>query len=176
MGYELIKFFQGFSSPLLDTILIYFDYINSYYFYLIAIILLYIFWSKKFSLRLLLVCVITTIINLAFKYGLRLPPPSPNEITIISDSGKSLSPYGFPSLSVQLAITFWFYLSLKAKKSWLTTLSIIIVIFISISKLYLGAHFPFDLIGGALLGGLVIWVYQVLEKKIWRMNTNLPFP
>ncbi|MHA2060874.1 MAG: phosphatase PAP2 family protein [Candidatus Sifarchaeia archaeon] len=145
--------------------LVFIDKINSYHFYIAALMLLFVFWNKKYTSRLLIICVITTVLNLVLKYTIQLPPPSSSEIAVIVDSGKTLSPYGFPSLSVQLATTFWFYLALKVRKRWLSALSVIIVVVISISKLYLGAHFPLDVIGGAVFGGILVWVFINWENK-----------
>ncbi len=58
----------------------------------------------------------------------------------------------FPSGHAQSSTTFWIYLALQHQYFWLWISSFIIITLIAISRLYLGVHFPIDVVAGLLIG------------------------
>lgn len=76
--------------------------------------------------------------------------------------------YGFVSShaanSVGL-ITFLFF-TYKPMPKWLSTILILYALMVMYSRAYLGVHYPFDLLGGALLGILCGLITGWLLKKI----------
>lgn len=59
----------------------------------------------------------------------------------------------------------------KKKWKWLISLSVIIPVLVALSRTYLGAHYPSDVICGLALGvGMVFlinWLYEILPNKYW---------
>ena len=81
----------------------------------------------------------------------------------------------FPSGHVQGSATFWIYLSLHHHRLWLWMWSLIILLLIAISRLYLGVHFPIDVVAGLIVGILfagigTIWSIPVKPKFIVRVT------
>jgi len=62
--------------------------------------------------------------------------------------------WGFPSGHASQAVSLWGSLFLYFRKVWLGCLSVTMIIFISLSRMYLGRHFLADILGGLLLGAL----------------------
>jgi hypothetical protein len=52
------------------------------------------------------------------------------------------------------------------KKRWLWITAISLILLISFSRLYLGVHFPHDVIGGWLIGLLVLFLFIKYEKSV----------
>jgi membrane-associated phospholipid phosphatase len=86
-------------------------------------------------------------------------PPNP----IFPEEG-----YGFPSGHAQVSSAFWVSLTILAKRRSIAVLGIIIIILISLSRLALNAHYPRDVIGGALIGSAI----GVLASLVPRLSSQ----
>lgn len=84
-------------------------------------------------------------------------------------NGKCGGKYGF--VSSHAANTFGLALlsSSILKRRWYTIMIIAWATLVSYSRIYLGVHYPGDILGGALLGIItgygLYYIYQVLERK-----------
>ncbi|MFW9929652.1 MAG: phosphatase PAP2 family protein [Candidatus Thorarchaeota archaeon] len=156
-GKDIIIFLQSF-SPLFDIPFIIISLLGSAYFYITVLALIYWTVSKKTGLRLFYLLFITSYINILIKgiFGIIRPYQAyPNEIKpIVTEPG-----YSFPSSHAQTAGTFWGYVGSSYKSnSYVIILSIIIISLISISRVYLGVHYPSDVIVGIVIGLIVLVV------------------
>jgi len=66
---------------------------------------------------------------------------------------------GFPSGHTQSAVVVWGYLAWCFKKPLLWLLAGFLILAIPLSRIYLGAHFPSDLLGGYVIGALVLFLF-----------------
>lgn len=60
----------------------------------------------------------------------------------------------------------WCYLAVRFKKTWLWWLAGGLILLIPLSRLYLGVHFPADLAGGYVIGGLLVLAYLKTERQV----------
>jgi membrane-associated phospholipid phosphatase len=81
-----------------------------------------------------------------------LPPPA--AIDAFRLQGLS---YGFPSGHVSGAVAMWGGLAVLFRKRWLDWLAPFLISLVAFTRLYLGVHFLADVLGGALLGGLMLF-------------------
>ncbi|MDM8176209.1 phosphatase PAP2 family protein [Olivibacter sp. 47] len=79
--------------------------------------------------------------------------------------------YGFVSSHSANAfglVTFLFFL-LPAKYNWLKIILLFWALLVSYSRIYNGVHYPFDILGGALVGvlsGSLVWIiFRAIFKK-----------
>lgn len=77
--------------------------------------------------------------------------------------------YGFVSSHAANFFSLTVFSSLVLKQRYFTIISLSVATLIAYSRVYLGVHFPFDILGGAILGSLFAFVsYYSLKffKKI----------
>ncbi|MFC1760215.1 phosphatase PAP2 family protein, partial [Candidatus Neomarinimicrobiota bacterium] len=67
--------------------------------------------------------------------------------------------FSFPSGHAQGSTTLWLMLALLIRKKWINYLTAIMIILVSLSRLYLGVHYPIDILGGVLIGMGIVLVY-----------------
>lgn len=99
-----------------------------------------------------------------------------------------LGSWGFPSGHTSNAVALWGSLSLFFKKTWIGLTAIAMIIFIPLSRIYLGLHFLADLLGGYLIGLFIVllfykfgyqnaWCQRIFHKKLGQterdVKTNL---
>ena len=86
------------------------------------------------------------------------------------------SSFGIPSGHAMDAASIWGSIAASVKRRWATWLALILIFLIGLSRIYLGVHFIHDVIGGWLAGGLLLWGYLSIEKKIagWANRRSLP--
>jgi len=70
--------------------------------------------------------------------------------------------WGFPSGHSSTAIALWGSISLFFKKIWIWIIAGMMIIFIPLSRMYLGRHFLADVLGGLLIGFLVLMIFYNL--------------
>lgn len=74
---------------------------------------------------------------------------------------KGLS-FGFPSGHASGAVAMWGGLAVVFRERWLAWLAPFLAALVALTRLYLGVHFLADVVGGALLGGLVLFAAWTL--------------
>nr|NIV34796.1 phosphatase PAP2 family protein [Anaerolineae bacterium] len=81
------------------------------------------------------------------------------------------SSFGFPSGHAQNAVSIWGRLAAAVRKNWAVAGAVALTGLISLSRLYLGVHFPLGVLAGWLIGGLILGAFLWLEKPLWRAFT-----
>jgi membrane-associated phospholipid phosphatase len=161
-GIQLIQSIQ-ILSPGLDNIMVFFTFLGKVEFYMIFITFLYWIVDANLGFRAFMVLLSTDIVGVAFKKFLH--QPRPYWIGDVKGLTAETS-YGIPSTHASDSLSVWGYLALKIKKPWFWTTAISLVILISFSRLYLGVHFPHDLVAGWLIGLVILYLSIRYEKKI----------
>ena len=129
--------------------------------YLILIALGYWAWDKKtFKDFAILVCT-STMLNYLLKILFHISRPNIEHLVPVVD------PFSFPSGDIQVVATFWFALAWHFKHPLLWAFSISLVILVGMSRVYLGVHYPIDVIAGAIIGTAVPVIYY------WIKNTDV---
>ena len=127
------------------------------YFWVIISIVLYLFGDKKgksIAKKMIVVLVVTTILTQLIKIIVMRPRPY-TELTnlILLDLGTD---YSFPSGHTSTSTAMAYILACEYKK-WILMLIPVIVGF---SRLYIGVHYPSDVLGGFLLGLVIAYMAE----------------
>jgi undecaprenyl-diphosphatase len=174
---------QGMESPGLTSVMKFFTFIGSAPFVTILSICLLFFLYKVLHHRQELILFMGAIIGSAALNGLlkhlfhRLRPELHRLI--------SVSGYSFPSGHAMTAFTvygvmsflLWRHIQTRWGRSLLIVFSIIMIVLIGVSRIYLGVHYPSDIIGGYFASGFwlsaAIWFFQFYKEKRYNKIKNL---
>lgn len=162
LGIELIKIFQSLGTWLLLPMQTITFLGNEEFFLFIAPAF---FWcvDAGLGMRVGLGALFSSVINGAFKIGLRGPRP------YWLDGGVKAyrieSSFGVPSNHAQTAAVVWGSIARFFNKRWLWGLCILLIAVIGFSRMYLGVHFPHDVLLGWLIGALMLWLIARYEQR-----------
>jgi membrane-associated phospholipid phosphatase len=168
---SIIKFIQAFHTPLLDALFIAITNLGSEAFYYIVIP--YFYWgkNKRLGLKIAGTLIFSIYLNVLLKEITAVPRP----ITypgIRSLFVSSAGGFSFPSGHAQGTATLWGIIMFYYNSAAVKAIGAFAIALVSISRLYLGVHWPQDVIVGIALG-LVI-AYSSLRFEITTFNDNLP--
>jgi len=159
-GVDVVLWFQQF-RPTLDIPFIAFTYTGEEMFFLLFLPLITWCINKDAGIRLMILFLLNTYFNSIAKSVADQPRPFQinSRVKAVVHAGGG----GFPSGHTQNALVVWSYLAYAFKKRWLWAPAVIMMIFVPMSRIYLGVHFPTDLLGGYILGLIILILYIKLE-------------
>lgn len=130
--------------------------------------------NKKIGLLIGINLVTITILNQIFKFILQRPRPTENRI--INENG-----YSFPSGHSMISMAFYgfliylIYKYVKNKKLKYISITLIsvLIIFIGISRIYLGVHYTSDVLAGFLFSISYLIIYVLIaNNKVLNKNSK----
>lgn len=156
MQLAFLAWLQTWRFSVLDYIFLAFTLLGLEYFYLLAISIMYWCIDRKASFRIGFIFILSMFINDTIKIFFHAPRPS----------GPGLQPlfswtaggYSFPSGHAQGAATFWGGIARISGKRPLIWMAAAMIFLISFSRLYLGVHYPVDVLVGIIIGLAAVWL------------------
>ena len=172
-GYFFIQGLQAYRNPFFDLFFQLLTFMGNVEFYLILLPTFYWMINKRLGTHFAVLFVASTYINLYLKYTFNQPRPSANRVTVLG--AESLEP-SLPSGHAQNAMVLWGFLGKTFQTGWFQALMIFLIIGVGISRLYLGVHFPHDVLAGWGVGLIVLFLYFKLAPPIetWFSQQTLP--
>lgn len=173
MEIEIIKFLQGAKSSFFDVFFGTFTYLGGFLGFVILFFVLF-YYSKKYSIVFGCSYAIIMLINTLLKIIINRARPYEidNEIiSVITASGRSF-PSGHMASATVIAIFALYYVYRKIKNKNIKILStcvgLIFLMFVAISRMYLGQHFLSDIVAGFCLGVFLSITILMLCNKIYK--------
>jgi len=164
---------QSFHTPISDGFFILLSFLGSEPTYMLLISV--IFWNinKRFGFRLVVLFLMSMGVNGLLKefFHTKRPIGQPGIRSLYRSSAPG---YSFPSGHSQGAATFYPYIwkRLQKQKIWLI-IGLIMILGIGFSRLYLGVHWPGDVLGGYFLGALFVVGFQQVDKSLFKIPFSL---
>lgn len=136
---------------------------------ILLIAVLYFAYDKHFARRLLFITVFSMGVNGVVKNIVKRPRPfSTGKVTCVRP--ETATGYSFPSGHTQNFSTWSTVVAVRSKRWWVAGLAVIGILLVAFSRMYLGAHYPTDVLVGALLGVLISIVGNVVYDKVSDKN------
>jgi len=169
-GIRLIQSIQAF-SPALDGPMSFISFLGTIEFYLVIIPALYWLADPKLAFRFLLILIAGDFLGSSLKLFWHQPRP----YWLGTVKGIGSDPYyGLPSTHALNSMGGWGFLAAKWRKRLFTIFAVIIIFLIGYSRLYLGVHFPHDVLLGWLLGAGLLFLFVKYENNISDRLNALP--
>lgn len=167
-GTEVVLWLQQL-SPQLDVPFIVLTFMGGEPFFLLLIPLLYWCIDRRTGARLSVLFLLSAYANAAAKVLASQPRPFDfsHQVQKLVEAGGG----GMPSGHTQNSVVFWGYLAAQVRRPWLWTVAVPLMVLVPLSRMYLGVHFPTDLLGGYLLGAVLLFLYLRLEPVAERWLT-----
>lgn len=169
-GADLIVALQSVHNPVLDAVFNVVTWLGGEEFYLVLLPLLYWCVDKPLAQRLAYLFLFSAYSNDALKALFRHPRPFEYDSRVLKLDMAPVEElgYGLPSGHSQSALTVWGALALRVRRGWMWGLAAVLVGLISFSRVYLGVHFPSDVLGGWLVAGVWLGLFVWFEPRLVR--------
>lgn len=161
-GVRVILWLQQF-SPALDLPFKAFTFLGEEEFFMLLLPLLYWSLERRTAMRLAVLYLFSAWFNSVVKVLAGQPRPhqyDPRVPALVDATGE-----GFPSGHTQSATVVWGYLACQFRKTSVWVVAGVLLVFIPLSRIYLGVHFPTDVLGGYVIGALLLWLYLRFEPR-----------
>lgn len=155
-GVSIVIALQSLGDWLTPVMIFFTRFGNEDFFFLVLPL---IYWSIDSSLgiRVGFILITSNFINLLGKLALMAPRPY-----WVSSHVRPLwaeASLGAPSNHAQNAMSVWGIIAAYRKRPIETAICVFLIVIIGLSRIYLGSHFPHDVILGWLIGGALLWVF-----------------
>lgn len=148
-------FFQNLGSWLKTPMEI-FSFFGTENFFLLLLPALYWCVEASTGLQVGVILLLSTSVNDALKLAFHGPRPYWYSADVIRYANETS--FGVPSGHAQIAVGVWGMMAAHFRKWWGWLIAVLVILLIGISRLYLGVHFPHDVLLGWLIGAILLWL------------------
>lgn len=172
---ELINWLQNFASPVTNAIATFFTLFGEE---LVVVGILGFFywccnkeWGKYIGTNVVVGFIVPPFLkNIALRRRPYMDSTSISCLRPVIKDGDiydiAVQGYSFPSIHASNSLNYLTSLSLCVKKKTVTVISCIIIFFIGASRVYLGVHYPTDILSGWAISAVMVLLLNWLQKKI----------
>jgi membrane-associated phospholipid phosphatase len=171
-GVRLIVVLQGLGNWL-ELPMKFFSFLGTEDFFMMVLPALYWCVDSNLGIRVAVILMLSGSLNDVFKMALHGPRPYWYSTKVHALATETS--FGVPSGHAQNSTAVWGILAAGLRKWWAWLVAILLILLIGLSRLYLGVHFPHDVLLGLLIGGLLLWLVLRFWDPVvaWAKKKNL---
>lgn len=153
-GAEVVRALEGW-RPTFDTFFQVVTVFGEVPFFFVFLAAVYWLVDRDLAVRITIVLSASILTNVWLKEAFGQPRPAAHDPTLspLIDADS----LGFPSGHAQGAVVIWGSMFVAIHRPWVRLASAAALVLVPFSRLYLGVHFPHDLVGGYLVGAALLW-------------------
>ena len=178
---EFLYVLERIRCPILDGFFSALTYLGSEWLFIGAAVAIYWCYSKRDGYYLMAAGLIGTVVNQFLKIVCQVPRPwvRDSKFSIVESARADAGGYSFPSGHSQNVTVVGGCIARTVKRTWVRVASVILIVLVCFSRMYLGVHTPADVsvgFGCALL--LVFGLYPLFrmsEEKPWIITAVFGF-
>jgi membrane-associated phospholipid phosphatase len=170
-GLDVIRTVQSVASPILTLLMKAFTFAGTEYFYLALLTALYWCVDRRRGIRLTVLVLLSTALNLWLKNVFAVPRPFIIDPSVALDFEPT---FALPSNHAQTAFVFWAAAAWYFFRGWRRiVVAIVPALLIGFSRVYLGVHYPTDVMAGWAIGGLIVGLDYLLGERTTKWLSSL---
>ena len=168
---EFLKWLEGLRTSFLNVFFEGITLLGEETLIILLVVALWFAVDKKLAQQVFFVTATSLSVNGIIKNFAQVPRPFTKGISCVRVD--TATGYSFPSGHTQGFATWSSFFAIKVKKIWLSVLVGVLITLVAVSRLYLGAHYPSDVIVAVVLGvslsafGNYLFVKVKDTKKIY---------
>ncbi|MGH2349150.1 MAG: phosphatase PAP2 family protein [bacterium] len=164
-GLQVIVVIQQVRTPLLDQMFRWITFMGEEQFYLLFLTAL--MWAVNFRVGagIAIAFLLSVYVNSIVKDVLGLPRPFELDPSVRVESAVGA---GLPSGHAQNGLVVWGALAAWAHRRWVWIVAVAVIVLLGFSRIYLGVHFPTDVLGGYGIGAVILFFYLRWHEAVPR--------
>lgn len=161
---DFLKGLEASRTELLNTIFEGITILGEETLMILLVVTLWFAIDKKLAQKLLFITASSLCVNGIIKNLVKMPRPFSRGISCVRED--TATGYSFPSGHTQGFATWSTVFAAHFKKNWLRIIVGLLIVLVGFSRMYLGAHYPSDVIVGIVLGVGLALLGNMLFQKI----------
>jgi len=159
-GLDILVALERTRFPALNLFFEGITYLGAEEAYFVVFLVAYLCINRRLGFRLFLAFVISAYLMAVFKELWAVPRPYLQHPDLLHPLALSTAEgYSMPSGHALLAVVVWGYIALQLRSWRWRLIPVAIIVLVSFSRLYLGLHWPADVVVGLALGAVLLSCY-----------------
>lgn len=172
---QVLQFLQEVRSPFLTAVMEAITFLAESLFIVTIVALLYWCIDKKKSIKIGWIVLVSGTVNGILKNVFKMPRPFQRGV-VSPIRVETATGYSFPSGHTQIATSFWGSAMIILRNKSVVVLGSIIILLVGLTRLYLGVHWPMDVLGGIVMGIICVLIADRLldtEKGFTKVHVAI---
>lgn len=132
----------------------------------VFVLALFLIRRHRIAFELIVVSVLSLAAVFILKLIFHAPRPflvDPRVLSFGTDSG-----YGMPSAHAVMSVVILGWIALRHPRSHILVWgSLILIVLVGLSRVYLGVHYPSQVLAGWVFGILFLYIFRLIDKRLW---------
>jgi len=157
---------------LLNPFFIFLSYLDTYYFIFLLIPTIWLGFSWRWGVRLFYLIITSALTNFLLKNYFQLTRPLSDlpDLALIH-----LKSFSFPSGAAQNSFVLAGLLIYAIRSKWAVILGVCYALLMGFSRLYLGVHYPTDILGGFFVGLILLTLFIISHRTLENLIGRHPY-